>query len=93
MYVHGAPKRRVGRLGIHDVENAVDDLVAADAEDGGPENLVAVSVNDDFDKPLSFRPSRRRAPPRSLAACQSGCASRLPRLASVRPARPSGGST
>jgi hypothetical protein len=39
-------------LSVHDVENAVDDLVAADAEDGGPENLVRVGINDDFDKPL-----------------------------------------
>ena len=35
MNVHRALDPRVGGLGVHDVENAVDGLVAADAEDGG----------------------------------------------------------
>src|ERR1700730_5166262 len=52
MYVHGTLKRRVRHLGIHDIENAVDDLVAAAAEDGGPENLLCVGIDDDFDEAL-----------------------------------------
>ena len=52
MYVHGTLQRSVGCLSVNDVENAVDDLVAADTEDGGPENLPCVGIDDDFDEAL-----------------------------------------
>ena len=54
MYVHRAPKRRVGRLGVHDVENADGQPRRRRRRGWRPRNLVAVSVNDDFDKPLRF---------------------------------------
>ena len=91
MYVHGTLQRRVGCLSVHDVENAVDDLVAADTEDGGSENLPCVGIDDDFDEALSLSllddatlvigriPTRMRLP-----KCRAS--------SSVIPARPSGGS-
>ena len=38
--VHGALQRRVGGVGVHDVEERVDGFVAAGAEDGGAEDLA-----------------------------------------------------
>jgi hypothetical protein len=32
--VDGALHHRIGRLGIHEVEDRMDDLITADAEDG-----------------------------------------------------------
>ena len=52
MYVHGTLQRRVRRLSIHDVENAVDDLVAADAEDRSTKYFLCVGINDEFDEAL-----------------------------------------
>src|SRR6516162_2129379 len=44
MDVHRALHRRVGRLGIHNVENAVDDLVTRKSQERGTENLLAVAI-------------------------------------------------
>ena len=49
-----ALERRVRRAGVHDVEDAVDRLVALDAENGGAENLLRVSVDDDFHEAERF---------------------------------------
>ena len=35
MNMHRALHHRVGRLGVHNIENAVDDLVACDSQEGG----------------------------------------------------------
>ena len=93
MYVHGTLQRRVGCLSVHDVEHAVDDLVAADAEDGGPENLPCVGINDDFDEALSLSLLDGA---RTLVIGRVPTKMRFPKCrasASVIPARPSGGST
>src|ERR1700759_4822439 len=75
MDVHRARQRGVGRLGRHDVQYRVDRLVAADPEDGGPEDLVTVGVDDDLHKALrltlfhgSTDPGHRTLPEQSLAA-------------------------
>jgi hypothetical protein len=58
MYVHGAPKRRVRRPGIHDAQNAMDYLVAADAKDGDPKYLVRVGVDGNLDNVSPFSTAR-----------------------------------
>jgi hypothetical protein len=80
MYVHGALKRRVGRPGIHDIENAMNDLVAADAENGGPENLVGIGIDDDFDKPLRLALLDGARHPAHWPPSNQDAPSRLPRL-------------
>src|SRR5687767_8354002 len=48
MDVHGALDYVVGRLGIHYVEDRMDDLVTADAEQGGAQNSPVVGVDQDL---------------------------------------------
>jgi hypothetical protein len=55
MNVHRAADQRPRRLGVHHVENRVDDLVAAGAEDRGAEDGAGISLRD----------RRRERPPRA----------------------------
>jgi hypothetical protein len=45
---HGPAQGRPWLIGVHDVENAVDRLVAAGAEDGRAEDALRVGVDDDL---------------------------------------------
>src|ERR1700683_995259 len=54
MDVHGALQGRIGRLGVHDVENPVDRLIAARAQDRGTKYQLAVSVDEDFQETSRF---------------------------------------
>ena len=54
MDVYGALQGCVGRLGIHDVENPVDRLIAARSQDRGTEDQLAVSVDEDPDSYSNF---------------------------------------
>ena len=51
MNVHRALYHRVRRLGIHSIENAVDDLIAGESQEGGAEYLLTVSIHQDFHEP------------------------------------------
>src|ERR1700733_8675625 len=54
MDVHGALQSRIGRLGVHDVENPVDRLIAARAQDRGTKYQLAVSVDENFHETSRF---------------------------------------
>lgn len=54
MDVHGALQSRIGRLGVHDVENPVDRLIAARPQDRGTEDQPAFSVDEDFHETSCF---------------------------------------
>src|SRR5262249_4655153 len=54
MNVHRALHHRVGRLGVHNIENAVNDLVTFEAEEGGAQYLFAISIHQDFHEPLGL---------------------------------------
>ncbi len=46
MNVHRALQLRIGEAGIHHVEDAMDRLVAARAEDGGAQDALRLGVDD-----------------------------------------------
>src|SRR5690348_11574687 len=54
MNVHRALHHRVGRLGVHNIENAVDDLVTCESQEGGAQYLFAISIHQDFHEPLGL---------------------------------------
>src|SRR5438105_2243570 len=54
MNVHGAGDHDVRRLGIHYVEDGVDDFIAAHAEDGGSQDVAGFGVNQDLHEALRF---------------------------------------
>jgi hypothetical protein len=54
MDVHGALQDHVGRLGVHDVENPVDRLIAARSQDRGTEDQLTFSVDEDFHETACF---------------------------------------
>jgi hypothetical protein len=54
MDVYGALQGRIGRLGVHDVENPVDRLIAARSQDRGTEDPLAFSVDEDFHETSRF---------------------------------------
>src|ERR1700730_6448100 len=80
MYVHGTLQRSVGCLSVNDVENAVDDLVAADTEDGGPENLPCVGIDDDFDEALRLSLLDGARHPSHLPSSDQDALSKMPCL-------------
>ena len=48
MDVHRAPQDGVGRLGVHDVQDAVNGLVTARTQDRGAQNLPARRVDQNL---------------------------------------------
>ena len=48
----GALHHGVGSLGVHQVEDRVDDLIAADAEDGGAEELLGLGIDQHLHEAL-----------------------------------------
>src|SRR5262245_6878095 len=52
--VHRAPQDRGRRLGIHDIENAVNDLVARNSEQRRTENLLRLLVDQDLHEALGL---------------------------------------
>src|SRR6185503_10677292 len=54
MDVHGALEDGVGRLGIHGVEQAVDHLIAAGAEERGAEDLPGFGIDQHLHEPLGL---------------------------------------
>jgi len=52
--VHGPLDHRVRCLGVHDIQDGMDDLVASDAEDGCSQDFLRFSIHQNFHKPLSF---------------------------------------
>jgi hypothetical protein len=47
-------------LGVHSIENAMDDLIACESQEGGAQYLLTVSIYQDFHKPRGLT-SRFRA--------------------------------
>ena len=43
-----------GSLGVHEIDDAVDDLVACKSKERGTENLFAVSIRQDFREALGL---------------------------------------
>ena len=58
-------------------ENAVDGLVAADAEDGGPENLLCVGIDDDRAGPAGhlIEPASAAVPNRPMSVAHHALSS------------------
>src|SRR3712207_5248959 len=79
--VHRALKDFVRDAGVHDVEDAVDGLVAACAEDGGPENPARLRVHDDLHQPPRLALLNGAADARHRAAADEQRAARGARLA------------
>src|SRR5262249_14456370 len=52
MNVHRALHHCVGRLGVHNIENAMDDLVTCESEEGGAQYLFAISIHEYFHETL-----------------------------------------
>ena len=46
--MHGALQDRVGRLGVHGVEHAMDRLVAARAQKGSAQDLLRLGIDEDL---------------------------------------------
>src|ERR1039458_7888177 len=46
---------RVRRLGVHRVEDGMNDLIAAHAEDGGAQDFASLRVDQDLHDALGFR--------------------------------------
>src|SRR5579884_2297299 len=63
MDMHGALDYRVGRFGVHDVEQDVDNLVASGSKNSGTEDELGFTVDDDFDETLGFAFLHRAADP------------------------------
>ena len=45
MNVHGSLQDRVGSSGVHEIENAMDHLVAPDAENGRSQNALVAGID------------------------------------------------
>ena len=45
MDMHRALHHRVRRLGVHNIKNAVDDLVTRESKEGGAQYLFAISIH------------------------------------------------
>ena len=54
MNVHRALYHCVGRLGVHDIEYAMDDLVAFESQEGGAQYLFVISIDKDFHETLGL---------------------------------------
>src|ERR1700733_995073 len=52
MNVHRALYHRVGRLGVHDIEYAMDDLVTFESQEGGAQYLFIIAIDKDFHETL-----------------------------------------
>ena len=52
--MHGTLQGRIGRFGVHDVENPVDRFIAARSQDRGTEDQLTVGVDDDFHEASCF---------------------------------------
>ena len=90
---HRALQHGVGHARIHHVEDAVDRLVAAGAEDGRAEDLARLGIDDDLHEPLRLAFLDRAADAGHRTLADRGAAGRVARAcASVMPTRPSGGS-
>ena len=48
MDVHGSLHDRIGGLGIHEVQDTVDNLITASPQNGGAENALRLRINEDF---------------------------------------------
>src|SRR5260370_8157993 len=51
---HGSLQHRAGRLGIHYIEDAVDDLVTPGPEKGGTQDILALSADQHLHEALGF---------------------------------------
>jgi len=89
---HRARQRVVGRLRRHDVEDRVDDLVAADSEDRRAQDLVGLFIHDDLHEALCPALFHRAADPRHRRHPTSALRPDRRTSVTVCPARPSGGS-
>ncbi len=54
MNVYGARDGGVGRVGVHNVEETVDGFIAADAKEGGAEDLMGFGVDEDLHEAEAF---------------------------------------
>src|SRR5277367_84467 len=77
MNVHGALYHCVGRLGVHDIEYAMDDLVTFESQEGGAQYLFVISIHKDFHETLGLT-SLIRA--NDILHCHSRDQRRLARL-------------
>ena len=48
--MHRQRDHRIRSLGVHGCKQNMHDLIAADAQDSGPQNFLAVRVHENFDK-------------------------------------------
>src|SRR5262249_36204010 len=98
MDVHGALQGRVGSIRVHGIEDRMDRLVAARAEDRGAEDAPGVGVDQHLHEAESLALLDRAAYPRHRPTPDQQALAGRPRLPaalasrSVMPARPSGGS-
>jgi hypothetical protein len=49
--MHGALQHRVWSFGVHEIENAMDHLVAPDAENGRSQDALIAGIDQDFMNP------------------------------------------
>ena len=54
MNMHGPLQHRTRSSGIHEIQNAMDHLVAADAENGCSQQSLVVGMDQNFHKPLGL---------------------------------------
>src|SRR5271165_1600445 len=54
MNVHRALYHCVGRPGVHDIEDAMDDLVTFESQEGGAQYLFVISIHKDFHETLGL---------------------------------------
>ena len=92
MNVHGALQHRVRSSGVHEIENAMDDLVAPDAENGRSRMRLSLALTTIFMNPWvsPFSTARLTLTIGRFATSAGSLLSRTCR--SVVPARPKGGS-
>jgi hypothetical protein len=81
MNVHRALYHSVGRLGVHDIEHAMDDLVTLKSQEGGAQYLFVISIHKDFHETLGLT-SLIRA--HDVLHCHGRDQRRLARLADFR---------
>src|SRR5271170_7586597 len=81
MNVHRALYHRVRRLGVHDIEYAMDDLVTFESQEGGAQYLFVISIDQDFHEALGLT-SLTRA--HDVVHCHGRDQRRLAGLADLR---------
>src|SRR6266853_3209266 len=54
MNMHRALYHCVGRLGVHDIEYAMDDLVTFESQEGGPQYLFVITIHKEFHETLGL---------------------------------------